>query len=62
MQKDQGSINFSNILTGKCLAKIKAKNGVFLDECSCSDININVNVKQEGANAPQENEFKLLEL
>ncbi|MFS7936960.1 putative transcription factor WD40-like family [Helianthus anomalus] len=32
-----GSINISNILTGKCLAKIKAKNGVPLDECSsCS--------------------------
>ncbi|KAL9995811.1 hypothetical protein Hdeb2414_s0767g00944841 [Helianthus debilis subsp. tardiflorus] len=32
----EGSINISNILTGKCLAKIKAKNGVPLDECSCS--------------------------
>ncbi|KAM0041457.1 putative transcription factor WD40-like family [Helianthus debilis subsp. tardiflorus] len=33
---NEGSINISNILTGKCLAKIKAKNGVPLDECSCS--------------------------
>ncbi|CAI9273897.1 unnamed protein product [Lactuca saligna] len=32
-----GSINISNILTGKCLAKIKALNNVVMDECSCSD-------------------------
>ncbi|XP_015575785.2 uncharacterized protein LOC8276642 isoform X2 [Ricinus communis] len=30
-----GSINISNILTGKCLAKIKASNS-FSSECSCS--------------------------
>ncbi|CAH1430738.1 unnamed protein product [Lactuca virosa] len=35
-----GSINISNILTGKCLAKVKAKNGVPLDECSCSGNNV----------------------
>ncbi|KAI7746843.1 hypothetical protein M8C21_017592 [Ambrosia artemisiifolia] len=35
----EGSINISNILTGKCLAKIKAKRGVPLDECTCSDAN-----------------------
>ncbi|GJY36838.1 hypothetical protein Tco_0422216 [Tanacetum coccineum] len=33
----EGSINISNILTGKCLAKIKAKNGVPLDEYSCGE-------------------------
>ncbi|KAI6676034.1 hypothetical protein NL676_036830 [Syzygium grande] len=33
-----GSINVSNILTGKCLAKVKASNSVPVeDECSCSD-------------------------
>lgn len=32
-----GSINVSNILTGKCLAKIKADNcSTVEDECSCS--------------------------
>lgn len=31
-----GSINISNILTGKCLAKIKASNGLLVDECCCS--------------------------
>ncbi|KAJ9553307.1 hypothetical protein OSB04_017352 [Centaurea solstitialis] len=30
-----GSINISNILTGKCLAKIKAKDGVPMEECDC---------------------------
>lgn len=27
-------------MTGKCLAKVKAKNGVPLDECSCSGNNV----------------------
>ncbi|KAL0341170.1 UNVERIFIED_CONTAM: hypothetical protein Sradi_4633800 [Sesamum radiatum] len=31
-----GSINISNILTGKCLAKINACNTLPLGECSCS--------------------------
>lgn len=32
-----GSINVSNILTGKCLAKVKASNsGPVEDECNCS--------------------------
>lgn len=32
-----GSINISNILTGKCLAKIRASNGLPAEnECSCS--------------------------
>ena len=31
-----GSINISNILTGKCLAKIRASNGSPKDECSSS--------------------------
>ncbi|KAK6121740.1 hypothetical protein DH2020_044517 [Rehmannia glutinosa] len=31
-----GSINISNILTGKCLAKIKASNGLPVDKCSCT--------------------------
>ncbi|XP_061339209.1 uncharacterized protein LOC133285906 [Gastrolobium bilobum] len=31
-----GSINVSNILTGKCLAKIRASNS-FVNECSCGD-------------------------
>ena len=32
-----GSINISNILTGKCLAKIKASNNFPMEsECSCS--------------------------
>ncbi|KAK6135588.1 hypothetical protein DH2020_030696 [Rehmannia glutinosa] len=31
-----GSINISNILTGKCLAKIKASNGLPMNECNCS--------------------------
>ncbi|CAL5404775.1 unnamed protein product [Camellia sinensis] len=31
-----GSINISNILTGKCLAKIQASNSFPMDECSCS--------------------------
>ncbi|CAI9091932.1 OLC1v1027053C1 [Oldenlandia corymbosa var. corymbosa] len=30
-----GSINISNILTGKCLAKIKASNSSPWDDCSC---------------------------
>ncbi|XP_051143467.1 uncharacterized protein LOC127259892 isoform X2 [Andrographis paniculata] len=30
-----GSINISNILTGKCLAKIKVSNSVPLNECNC---------------------------
>ncbi|KAL8224054.1 hypothetical protein R6Q57_019529 [Mikania cordata] len=33
---NEGSINISNILTGKCLAKIEAKNDDPFDECSCS--------------------------
>lgn len=34
-----GSINISNILTGKCLAKIKANNGPPKEEdCSSSDM------------------------
>ncbi|KAK9063298.1 hypothetical protein SSX86_017168 [Deinandra increscens subsp. villosa] len=39
-QKNEGSINISNILTGKCLAKINAKNGLPLDECSRCGINM----------------------
>ncbi|KAL7146657.1 hypothetical protein ABFS83_06G056000 [Erythranthe nasuta] len=31
-----GSINISNILTGKCLAKIKASNSLPINECNCS--------------------------
>ena len=32
-----GSINISNILTGKCLAKINANNGnPKVDDCSCA--------------------------
>ncbi|XP_075513340.1 uncharacterized protein LOC142548729 isoform X2 [Primulina tabacum] len=31
-----GSINISNILTGKCLAKIKAGDSVPADDCNCS--------------------------
>lgn len=31
-----GSINVSNILTGKCLAKIRATNSLPMDEGSCS--------------------------
>lgn len=31
-----GSINISNILTGKCLAKIKATNSLPPEECNCS--------------------------
>lgn len=31
-----GSINISNILTGKCLAKIKVSNSSPLDDCGCS--------------------------
>ncbi|KAL0298276.1 UNVERIFIED_CONTAM: hypothetical protein Sradi_6487400 [Sesamum radiatum] len=31
-----GSINISNILTGKCLAKIKASNSLPMNECNCS--------------------------
>ncbi|KAF3677805.1 hypothetical protein FXO37_04676 [Capsicum annuum] len=31
-----GSINISNILTGKCLAKIKATSGKATDDCSAS--------------------------
>lgn len=35
-----GSINISNILTGKCLAKINASNGYLkADECSSSSSN-----------------------
>ncbi|KVI07069.1 WD40/YVTN repeat-like-containing domain-containing protein [Cynara cardunculus var. scolymus] len=30
------SINISNILTGKCLAKVKAMDGTKLDDCICS--------------------------
>ena len=33
----EGSINISNILTGKSLAKVKATNNLQLDECGCSD-------------------------
>ncbi|KAL8192829.1 hypothetical protein R6Q57_027277 [Mikania cordata] len=32
-----GSINISNILTGKCLAKIKAAKNLAINECSCSN-------------------------
>ncbi|KAG9138899.1 hypothetical protein Leryth_007520 [Lithospermum erythrorhizon] len=35
-QANAGSINISNILTGKCLAKIKASNSNPDDNCSCS--------------------------
>ncbi|KAL6509395.1 hypothetical protein OROGR_022705 [Orobanche gracilis] len=31
-----GSINISNILTGKCLAKIRASNGLPMNECYCN--------------------------
>ncbi|XP_022868461.1 uncharacterized protein LOC111387866 isoform X4 [Olea europaea var. sylvestris] len=31
-----GSINISNILTGKCLAKVKASNSLPVDGCGCS--------------------------
>lgn len=31
-----GSINISNILTGKCLAKINAHNTLVIKECKCS--------------------------
>ncbi|RAL51339.1 hypothetical protein DM860_010841 [Cuscuta australis] len=31
-----GSINISNILTGKCLAKIKATDDAAMDDCSCT--------------------------
>ena len=31
-----GSINISNILTGKCLAKIRATNSFPTDRCACS--------------------------
>nr|XP_043615054.1 uncharacterized protein LOC122587049 [Erigeron canadensis] len=34
-----GSINISNILTGKCLAKVKAMNSPLLNDCICSEIN-----------------------
>ncbi|PWA41885.1 transducin/WD40 repeat-like superfamily protein [Artemisia annua] len=33
----EGSINISNILTGKSLAKVTATNNLQLDECGCSD-------------------------
>ncbi|KAK3422768.1 hypothetical protein EUGRSUZ_G03173 [Eucalyptus grandis] len=37
LSEGNGSINVSNILTGKCLAKVKASNSVPVeDECSCS--------------------------
>ncbi|KAI3731207.1 hypothetical protein L1987_62392 [Smallanthus sonchifolius] len=42
-QENEGSINISNILTGKCLAKINAKNGVPLDECSCCGMDMRSN-------------------
>ena len=35
-----GSINISNILIGKYVAKVKAKNVVPLDECKCSGNNV----------------------
>ncbi|KAL2526885.1 Transducin/WD40 repeat-like superfamily protein [Abeliophyllum distichum] len=35
-EENAGSINISNILTGKCLAKIKANSSSPLDDCSCS--------------------------
>lgn len=35
-EANAGSINISNILTGKCLAKIKAANSFPMDECNCS--------------------------
>ncbi|KAG5052692.1 hypothetical protein JHK87_004890 [Glycine soja] len=40
LSEGNGSINVSNILTGKCLAKIRASNGLpMVKECSCSDDN-----------------------
>ncbi|GMP69739.1 hypothetical protein CsSME_00028884 [Camellia sinensis var. sinensis] len=36
LSEGNGSINISNILTGKCLAKIQASNSFPMDECSCS--------------------------
>ncbi|KAK1409243.1 hypothetical protein QVD17_35769 [Tagetes erecta] len=35
--ENAGSINISNILTGKCLAKVKATNHLPTDDCSCSN-------------------------
>ncbi|XP_076953589.1 uncharacterized protein LOC143627710 isoform X1 [Bidens hawaiensis] len=32
-----GSINISNILTGKCLAKVKAIDGALVNDCICSE-------------------------
>ena len=41
-----GSINVSNILTGKCLAKIKADNCSNLeDDCSCSSRSLKKRIK-----------------
>ncbi|KVI10048.1 WD40/YVTN repeat-like-containing domain-containing protein [Cynara cardunculus var. scolymus] len=37
LTEGNGSINISNILTGKCLTKVKATNNLPIDECSCSD-------------------------
>ncbi|KAJ0661748.1 putative transcription factor WD40-like family [Helianthus annuus] len=34
-----GSINISNILTGKCLAKVTATNNLPINECNCSNNN-----------------------
>uniref|UniRef100_A0A162A1R2 Uncharacterized protein n=1 Tax=Daucus carota subsp. sativus TaxID=79200 RepID=A0A162A1R2_DAUCS len=36
LEGNAGSINISNILTGKCLAKIKATNSLPPEECNCS--------------------------
>ncbi|KAL8135271.1 hypothetical protein AgCh_010074 [Apium graveolens] len=36
LEGSAGSINISNILTGKCLAKIKATNSLQPDDCNCS--------------------------
>ncbi|KAK9060994.1 hypothetical protein SSX86_018174 [Deinandra increscens subsp. villosa] len=32
-----GSINISNILSGKCLAKVKATNNLSINECNCNN-------------------------
>ncbi|KAG4148308.1 hypothetical protein ERO13_D05G278300v2 [Gossypium hirsutum] len=39
LSEGNGSINISNILTGKCLAKIRASNGFPVEkQCSCCDV------------------------
>ncbi|KAI3800048.1 hypothetical protein L1987_35355 [Smallanthus sonchifolius] len=39
-----GSINISNILTGKCLAKVKATKNLPINECNCSNNNVKLKV------------------